>query len=368
MKIIEVLTKRQFAQFCNAGFQLLGCYPHYIAPLQMNFKEILDTRKNPLWKIAERKLFLAVDDRNRTLGCIAAIYHPEYIHTPQTGFIGYFHCENNIVTCTDLLQHAKDFLKTKQCNKVIGPFQPTLNYELGILVEGFEQYPYFMMLYNPPYYAQLLEQLGTSVMRFNAYQLAQGHHEEPLRRITELIKVKTSAYIKDIDFGDYTAEALALCAIYNSAFSTHFGFVPFSEKEFLFMANSLKPILIKQLLFKVQIEDNAVGFILAIPNMNEIIKTFRDGRLNLFRLLKLVVKTPKLKDVKIMIAAIAKPYQHLGLGSLLYMEMGKRTKALGIQNTEISWVAAENIQMNKLVHKLGATVSKTYSIYEFEMP
>jgi len=49
------------------------------------------------------------------------------------------------------------------------------------------------------------------------------------------------------------------------------------------------------------------------------------------------------------------------------MEMGKRTKALGIQNTEISWVAAENIQMNKLVHKLGATVSKTYSIYEFEM-
>jgi GNAT superfamily N-acetyltransferase len=181
------------------------------------------------------------------------------------------------------------------------------------------------------------------------------------------IQQKTGAYIQDVDYENFIVSATELCHIYNSAFDKHFGFVPFAVAEFIFLARSLQSILIKQLLFKVMIGNKAVGFILAIPNLNEIIKTFRDGKLNLFRLLKLVYNVPKIKDVKIMIAAIAKPYQHLGLGSLLYVEMDKRTKALGITNKEISWVAAENVMMNKVANKLGAEISKAYAIYEFDM-
>ena len=35
-----------------------------------------------------------------------------------------------------------------------------MNYECGLLVEGFDSPPLFMMTYNPPYYADLIEGYG----------------------------------------------------------------------------------------------------------------------------------------------------------------------------------------------------------------
>ena len=37
---------------------------------------------------------------------------------------------------------------------------PSLNYECGLLIEGFEKPPTFMMPYNPPYYQALVEDYG----------------------------------------------------------------------------------------------------------------------------------------------------------------------------------------------------------------
>ena len=37
---------------------------------------------------------------------------------------------------------------------------PSLNYEVGLLIEGFDDPPTFMMTYNPPYYAELIESYG----------------------------------------------------------------------------------------------------------------------------------------------------------------------------------------------------------------
>ena len=34
-----------------------------------------------------------------------------------------------------------------------GPMNPSMNYEIGLLIEGFDDPPTFMMTYNPKYYA-----------------------------------------------------------------------------------------------------------------------------------------------------------------------------------------------------------------------
>ena len=41
-----------------------------------------------------------------------------------------------------------------------GPTNPSLNYEVGMLVEGFHSPPTFMMTYNKPYYGKLIEGYG----------------------------------------------------------------------------------------------------------------------------------------------------------------------------------------------------------------
>ena len=41
-----------------------------------------------------------------------------------------------------------------------GPVNPSLNYECGLLIDGFHEPPWFMMTYNKPYYGRLIEQYG----------------------------------------------------------------------------------------------------------------------------------------------------------------------------------------------------------------
>ena len=38
-----------------------------------------------------------------------------------------------------------------------GPTNPSLNYECGLLIEGFDTPPFFMMTHNKPYYPALVE-------------------------------------------------------------------------------------------------------------------------------------------------------------------------------------------------------------------
>jgi len=38
-----------------------------------------------------------------------------------------------------------------------GPFNPSVNDEIGLLIEGFDISPTVMMTYNPPYYIELVE-------------------------------------------------------------------------------------------------------------------------------------------------------------------------------------------------------------------
>ena len=40
--------------------------------------------------------------------------------------------------------------------RVLGPMNPTTNDECGLLVEGFDSPPVFMMTYNPRYYVDLV--------------------------------------------------------------------------------------------------------------------------------------------------------------------------------------------------------------------
>ena len=41
-----------------------------------------------------------------------------------------------------------------------GPVNPSLNYECGLLLEGFDSPPTFQMTYNADYYSQLIERHG----------------------------------------------------------------------------------------------------------------------------------------------------------------------------------------------------------------
>jgi hypothetical protein len=71
----------------------------------------------------------------------------------------------------------------------------------------------------------------------------------------------------------------------------------------------------------------------------------------------------KIKQVRVLNAAVCNQYRDSGLGVLLYRELHHRMVAKGYQSGELSWVVEGNVSMNNALIALSAKALKNYSIY-----
>src|SRR5450756_3132720 len=126
---------------------------------------MLDEAKNPFWKHAKRRLFLARRE-GKVVGRIAAIADAEHnrVHADKTGFFGFFECENDVEVSRALFAAAESAVREllPGCDRLRGPANPSLNDEVGALVPGESDpgLPFLMMTYNPAYYLDLFAEAG----------------------------------------------------------------------------------------------------------------------------------------------------------------------------------------------------------------
>lgn len=359
LSIVAVSNKNQLAQFFQVPHKIHLGYKSYVPKVYMLEKQVFDKRKNPYWEVASYIMFLALKD-GEAVGRIAAIIHEK----SDRAYFGYFDSTDEQAVVDALLQKVGEYTQQKGFKEFIGPVNPGVNYELGVLTSGYEYPPFFMMNYNPPYYAQRLVNAGAKYeMAFHAYQLACGINTKKIDRVNNFLLSRYPLLIKNINFKNYEKESKILCSIYNDSFAEHWGHVPFEENEFVVLANSLRSILDKKLVFTLYLGNEPVGFILAIPNMNEAFQYFKNGKPSVKGLLHAYQLGSKIKWVKVMVVAIRKKYQPLGFASLLYAEMARRVEAGGYLGGEISWIADENLPMKKITEEMGGKSYKRYAVF-----
>lgn len=369
MRIIEVNTKKEFKDFLRVPSVVHADDPNFIAPLRADVKATLDFKKNPYWQTSKHKLFVAYQG-DKPVGRIGAFYNltHQHLYRDDCGYFGYLECIRDPKLFAALTVKAEIFLRTQGAKKMIGPINPSINYELGVLTKGFEEKPYFMMNYNPEWYPELYKNHSfTQEMGFKAYSITPELQKTKIERISEKIMERYEVEIEEVDFKNFKPQANQLMEIYNDAFSGHWGFVPFSEGEFQYMAKDMSLVLNKKLIFKIKVKGELAGFILAFPNLNSAIAKLKDGRLGPIGLLKFMYHKRRINAIKVTVAAIKKKFQHMGLGSVLYGEIAKRGIAEGYTLGELSWVADDNPQMHKVIQSMGAEVTKEYAVYAKEI-
>ena len=84
----------------------------------------------------------------------------QVLNEENRGFFGFFESINDQQVAAGLVDAATDWLLERGMTDVRGPVNPSLNYECGLLIDGFDSAPTFMMTYNPPFYSELLEGCG----------------------------------------------------------------------------------------------------------------------------------------------------------------------------------------------------------------
>ena len=159
--IQPVRTRRERKQFLQFPWELYRGDRNWIPPLRFDEEELVGYRPHPFHERNSVQTFLAFRDGS-VCGRIAAIVnetHNEY-HRERRGFFGFFECADDQQVAAGLFDAVRGWLAERGIDRMRGPMNPSINYTLGTLVEGFDSPPTFMMTYNPPYYERLMKGCG----------------------------------------------------------------------------------------------------------------------------------------------------------------------------------------------------------------
>ena len=118
--------------------------------------------KSVLLETPRSQAFLAYRE-GQVCGRIAAILNGRHnrSHKEKRGFFGFFESSDDRQVAERIVRRrGRAGSAERGMSELRGPCNPSLNYECGLLVEGFDTPPYFMMTYNKPYYGRLIEGCG----------------------------------------------------------------------------------------------------------------------------------------------------------------------------------------------------------------
>jgi hypothetical protein len=368
--IVPVEGKALLDRFIRVPMRLGAGDPNYVAPLLFERGEALTPKGNPFFQHADVQFWLAVRD-GRDVGRISAqIDHLNPQTREGVGHFGMIAAEDDAEVFAALFGAAEAWLKDRGRRTAVGPINLSTNEEVGLLVEGHDTPPMFMMGHDAPHTGPRIEGQGYARAKdIFAYVCSVADDLPPaiLRRVRK--PAADGVTLRTLDMKRFDEEVRTLTGILNDAWSGNWGFTPTTEAETQALAGNLKLLLDPRLAWFAEIDGEAAGFMILLPNINEAIadlggKLFPLGWAKL--LWRLKVKGPKTGRVPLM--GVKRKFAGTLRGQLLPFQLidnvARSARKLGYERYELSWILEDNLPMRRICDAGGAKVYKTYRIYE----
>jgi len=263
---------------------------------------------------------------------------------------------------------AKDWLRGKGRDEIMGPIDYSTNYVCGLLIDGFQHPPTLLTAHNPQYYASLFEKCGfDKVKDLYAWWFSEpANAAARLRRLASSFQRRNPVTIRKGNVKNMREESRRLREIYNEAWEKNWGFVPFTEKEIEFMTHELKPLVIPEFTLIAEIGDEPVGFILCVPDINVALRHI-DGRLTKFGvpigLAKLLYYKSRTRTARLIALGVKPKYRRAGIAEMLVLQIIEDGMIKRGFTGELSLTLEDNFMINRFLATIGATKYKTYRIY-----
>ena len=370
VEIIPVETQAELKRFIRVPMRLSKNDPNWVAPLIIERLDALSRKVNPFFQHADVQFWLARKD-GRDVGRISA----QIDHLAKTdpaapvGNFGMIAAEDDPEVFEVLFRTAEDWLRGRGCAVSMGPFNLSINEEVGLLVDGFDTPPMFMMGHDQPYTATRIEALGYAkakdVFAYMSEEFAFS------RRVEERINrpLPAGVSMRPVNMKDFDREVEAMVHILNDAWSENWGATPVTEAETKHLANSLKLILVPDWIWFLDIDGEAAAFIVLLPNLNDAIADL-DGKLFPFGWAKLIwrLKFQPVRSGRVPLMGVKKKFTRDRRGMLapfLLIDAIRGTSVTrGLKRAEYSWILEDNRAMRHILDGLSAYIYKTYRIYQ----
>lgn len=370
IELRPVKNRREINEFIQLPWSIYGDDPAWVAPLKLERRLHFSTL-NPFFRHGSWQGWLAYRD-GLAVGRISAqideLHRQRY--GQNTGHFGFIEAIEDSRVFAALCNVAETWLRAHGATQITGPLGFSLNQECGLLVDGFEYPPVVMMPHSRRWYGPLLEQQGYLPAKdLLAYWVNVDFKptkvmDRVLRRYDGKIVLRT------LNRSRFREEIELLRDLFNDAWSENWGFVPFTKAEFAELGASLRLLVPDEFIQIAEVKGEAVAFIAALPNINEITGDL-NGNLFPFGWLKLIwrVKQGRATTGRVPLMGVRKKYQKQAIGSALMFLIVDAVRhqlfARGIKEVEMSWILENNSGMRGFLENvIECSIYKRYRLYQ----
>lgn len=372
VEIVPVAGSQQ-QQFLELPWKINAADPCWVPPLRMDQRLLAGFGKHPFYEDAQIQQMLAIRN-GLPVGRIAAIVNHAHnrAQKDKVGFFGFFESVDDTEVSGALFEAAAGWVRERGMTTLRGPANPSLNYEWGMLIDGFDKPPFFKMTHNPAYYPRLTEEAGfQKAQDLYAYygsvdMLQELKKDTKIIGLDQQIRERFGVVVRPMDRNRFRQEVEMFLRIYNDALAQTWGYIPLSKSEVYHLATDLKRLIVPELALVAMIDDEPIGVVFALLDYNTRIKQI-DGRLFPFGFLRLLSNKRSIKRLRVVSTNVVPKYQSWGVGVTLAYAMLSPALKFGLREAEFSWVLESNNLSRKSLEKGGAVRYKTYRVYDIPL-
>jgi hypothetical protein len=365
----QVSSRSQLTDFIRVPWTVYAGDERWVPPLMLERRMHL-SKRNPYFKHAKAAFWVAYRGR-RPVGRISAQVNRLHLeqHQDATGHFGFLEAVDDPAVFGALFGAAEAWLRGCGMKRILGPFSLSINDECGLLIDGYDTPPMFLMGHGRPYYDARIFELGYKKAKDTVAYMLDARLPQPeivqatVRRLSGRVRIRPAslATLKD--------DLETLRDIFNDAWLNNWCYIPFTAAEFADIGSSMRYFVPPEFIQIVEVDGEPAAMMVVVPNLNDIVGDL-DGRLLPFGWLKLLwrLKRDKPKSARVPLMGIRRKFQRSSLGMLLVFLMidavWQPLLDYGVKEVELSWVLEDNLPMRHIKERLGARTYKTYRFYD----
>jgi hypothetical protein len=369
---IKRITKnKDYVAFVKFPFELYDNNPYWVPPIINEEVETIDRQINPVYQNSSARFFLAFK-KGVIVGRIAAIVNWIEIKEIKKNKVrfGWFDVVDDIAVSKLLLEQVVCFGKENKLDHIEGPVGFSNLDKAGLLTKGFEEPSTMITIYNYPYYATHLKELGFSLLaQWVEYEIKIANFEDSPEKVKRFSSVIMKRFnLKVLDFKNKKEIIPYIDQMFNLLDETYNKlqtFVPIQNYQIEHYKKRYFKYVHKDFVKCVVDKNNRlIAFTITMPCFTRALQRI-NGKVTLFNIYNLLKAMWFNNRASFYLIGVHPDYQNKGITAIIFNEIQKTFNKHNITIVETNPELKENTAIQKLwknyenrQHKRRATFTK----------
>ena len=369
--IKKVTGHEDYLAFVKFPFILYKNNPFWVPPIINEEVETIDHKINPVYQNSSAQFFLAYK-KEKIVGRIAAIVNWIEIEELKKNKVrfGWYDVIDDIAVSKLLLEQVVCFGKEHKLDHIEGPVGFSNLDKAGLLIKGFDEPSTMITIYNYPYYATHLKELGFSLLaQWVEYEIKITNFEDSPEKVKRFSGVIMKRFnLKVLDFKNKKEIIPYIDQMFNLLDETYNKlqtFVPIQDYQIEHYKKRYFKYVHKDFVKCVVDKNNRlIAFTITMPSFTRALQRI-NGKVTFFNIYNLLKAMWFNNRASFYLIGVHPDYQNKGITAIIFNEIQKTFNKHNITIVETNPELKENTAIQKLwknyenrQHKIRATFTK----------